>query len=79
MCAAGGVDRKCCVMVAKTGCVIDRKICMSQKKIMKTVTAAEKNAFYHENIAYLNKLTDKIFDLLVQVMTSLMHFGRKGG
>ena len=51
---------------------------MSRKKIMKTVTAAEKKN-YRENIAYLNKLTDKIFDLLVQVMTSLMHFGRKGG
>ena len=37
----------------------------------------KKHEFYHENIAYLNKLTDKIFDLLVQVMTSLMHFGRK--
>ena len=35
--------------------------------------------FYHENISYLNKITDKIFDLLVQVMTSLMHFRRKGG
>ena len=80
MCAAKGVDRECCVMVAKTGCVIDGKICMSLKKIMKTVTAAEKkHTFYHLNIAYLNKLTDKIFDLLVQVMTSLMHFGRKGG
>ena len=80
MCAAKGVDRECCVMVAKTGCVIDGKICMSLKKIMKTVTAAEKkHTFYHVNIAYLNKLTDKIFDLLVQVTTSLMHFGRKGG
>ena len=80
MCAARGVDRECCVMVAKTGCVIDGKICMSRKKIMKTVTTAKKKrAFYHDNIAYLNKLTDKIFGLLVQVMTSLMHFGRKEG
>ena len=80
MCAATGVDRECCVMVAKTGC-IDGKICISQKKIMKTLTAAgqKKHAFYHENIAYLKKLTDKIFDLLVQVKTSLMHFGRKEG
>ena len=79
MCAARGVDRECCVMVAKTRCVIDGKICMSRKKIMKTVTTAKKNhAFYHDNIVYLNKLTDKIFDLLVQV-TSLMHFGRKEG
>ena len=38
-----------------------------------------KHTFYHENIAELNKLTDKIFDLQVQVMTSLMHFGRKEG
>ena len=70
MCAARDVDRECCVMVLKTGCVIDGKICMSRKKIMKTVTTAiKKHAFYHDNIAYLNKLTDKIFDLLVQVMT----------
>ena len=41
MCAAGGDDRECCVMVTKTGCVIDGKISMSLKKIMKTVTAAE--------------------------------------
>ena len=37
------------------------------------------HAFHHENITYLSKLTDTIFDLLEQVMTSLMHFGRKGG
>ena len=43
MWAATGVDRECCVMVAKAGFVIDGKICMSsRKKIMKTVTAAEK-------------------------------------
>ena len=41
MCAAAGVDRECCVMVAKTGCEIDGKICMSLKKIMKTLTAAK--------------------------------------
>ena len=39
MCAAKGVDHECCVVVRKTGCVIDRKICMSQRKIMKTVIA----------------------------------------
>ena len=39
----------------------------------------KEHAFDHENIAYLNKHTDKIYDLLVQVVTSLMHFGRKGG
>ena len=48
MCAARGVDRdqECCVMVSKIGCVIDGKICMSQKKIMKTVTAAKKNPMH---------------------------------
>ena len=45
MCTARGVDRECCVMVAKTGYVIDGKICMSGKKIMKNVTAAEKKNF----------------------------------
>ena len=50
------------------------------KKNNEPVTAAKKkHAFYHENIAYLSKLTDKVFELLVQLMTSLMHFGRKGG
>ena len=42
MCAARGVDRECCAMVGKTGCVIDGNICMSQRKIMKTVIAPEK-------------------------------------
>ena len=28
-------------MVVKTGCAIDGKICMSQRKIMKTVIASE--------------------------------------
>ena len=43
-------------MVLKTGCVIDGKICLSQRKIMKTVIALEENhAFHHENIAYQNE------------------------
>ena len=48
---------------------------------MKTVTPPEKNMyqFYHENIAYLNRLAVKTFDLLVQVMKTLMRFGREGG
>ena len=41
-CAARGVERERCVMVVKTGCVMDGKICMSQRKIMKTVIAPEK-------------------------------------
>ena len=41
-------------MVVKTGCVIDGKVCMSQRKIMKTVIAVKKNTFHHENIAYLS-------------------------
>ena len=40
---AKGVDHECCVVVAKTGCVIDGKICMSQRKIVKSVIAVEKN------------------------------------
>ena len=63
---------------------------MSQRKIMKTVIALEKKVFYRENIACLNRLIDesqsynghtedKTFDLLVEVMTSLMRFGREGG
>ena len=77
-CAPRGVDRERCVMVVKTGCVIDGKICMSQRKIMKTVIAPEKkkHVFHYENIAYLDRLIDesqsydnrtedKTFDLLV--------------
>ena len=37
-------------MVLKTGCVMVAKICMSQRKIMKSVIALErKNTFHHEN------------------------------
>ena len=40
-------------MVLKIGCVIDGKMCMSQRKVMKTViTLEKKNVFRHENIAY---------------------------
>ena len=48
-------------MVVKTGSVIDGKICMSQRKVMKTVIAPEKNVhgFHRENIAYLNRLIDE--------------------
>ena len=56
MCAAKGIDYERYVVVLKTGCVIDGKICMSQKKIMKTVIALEQNhAFRHENITYQNQ------------------------
>jgi len=37
-----GVDHERCEVVLKTGCVIDAKICMSQRTIMKTVVAREK-------------------------------------
>ena len=33
-------------MVVKTGCVIDEKICVSQRKIMKTVIALGKKAYF---------------------------------
>ena len=33
-------------MVLKTGCAIDRKICVPQRKIMKTVIALEKKDMY---------------------------------
>ena len=51
------VDHERCVAVIKTGCVIDGKIDMSQRKIMKTVIALEKKklVFHHENIAYKKK------------------------
>ena len=53
MCAANGVDHKCCVVVLKTGCVIGAKICISQRKVMKTVIALEKkHVFHHENVDY---------------------------
>ena len=44
-------------MFLKAGCVIDGKICMSERKIMKTVIVLEKrnHVFHHENIA--NKKT----------------------
>ena len=42
-------------MVLKTGCVIDGKMCMSQRKIMKTVIALEKKTHvFHRDIARLN-------------------------
>ena len=48
-------------MVVKTACVIDGKIRMTQIKTMKTVIARalKKHVFYHENIAYLNRLIDE--------------------
>ena len=46
MCAARGVDRECCVMVAKTGCVMDGKIYMSQKKIINCNRSGEKNMHF---------------------------------
>ena len=48
-------------MIVKTGCVIDEKICMSQRKMVKTVIALgkKKHVFHHENIAYLNRLKIK--------------------
>ena len=56
---ARGVDHERGVVILKTGCVIDgiRKICMSQRKIMKTVIALgkKKQAFDHENVAYQKK------------------------
>ena len=39
-------------MVLKTRCVVEGKICVSERKIMKTVLPLEKNIFHHENIAY---------------------------
>ena len=46
MCAAKGVDHERCVVVLNTGCVIDAKICMSQRKIMKAVIVLEKKNMY---------------------------------
>ena len=41
-----------CAVVLKTGCVVHGKICMSQRKIMKTVISLEeKHVFQRENIA----------------------------
>ena len=40
--AAKDVDHERCVVFLKTGCVIDGKISLSQRKIMKTVIALEK-------------------------------------
>ena len=72
MCAARGVDRECCVMVAKTGCVIDGNVCMSQRKKMKTVTAPEKkHVFHHENIAYLMKVKATIVLLKIKHLICL--------
>lgn len=34
-----GVDRERCVVVVDAGCALDGKICMPQRKIMKTVLA----------------------------------------
>ena len=56
--AARGVDHERGVVILKTGCVMDgiRKICMSQRKIMKTIIAlGKKQVFDHENIAYQKK------------------------
>ena len=43
-------------MVLKTGCQIDGKICMSPRKMTKTVIGLEKkkHVFHHENNAYQN-------------------------
>ena len=52
-CDGKGVDYERCVVVLKTGCVMDGKMCMSQRKIMKSVIALKKkNVFHHGNIAY---------------------------
>ena len=40
--AVRGVNRERYVMVVKAGCVTDGKICMSQRKVVKTVIAWEK-------------------------------------
>jgi len=52
-----GVDHERCEVVLKTGCVIDAKICMSQRTIMKTVVALEekKRVVHHENDAVEEK------------------------
>ena len=50
MCAAKGVDHERRVMVGKIGCVIDGKISMSQRKIMKTVIALEKHLFHMKTL-----------------------------
>lgn len=39
-----GVDHKGCGVVLKAGCVIKGKICMSERKIVKTVIAMEKTS-----------------------------------
>ena len=42
------------MVVPETGSVIDGKICLSQRKIMKTVIAPEeKHVFHHERCPYL--------------------------
>ena len=46
MCTAKGVHHEHWVVFLKTGCVKDAKICMSQRKIMKTVIALEKNMYF---------------------------------
>ena len=43
MCAAKGVDHERCEVVVKTECVMDTKIRKSQREIVKTVIALEKN------------------------------------
>ena len=49
-CAAKGVDRDRALCSGYiTGCVIDGKICMPQRKIMKTVIALEKKMYFFMN------------------------------
>ena len=50
MFAAKGVDHERYVVALKTGCAINGKICMPQRKIMKSVIALEKKkvVFHHE-------------------------------
>ena len=53
--AAKSVDHERYVVVLKTRCVIDAKICILKERSLKTVIALEKNVFHHQNIAYLKK------------------------
>ena len=79
-CAAKGVDHdhERCVVALKTGCVIDGKICMFQRKIMKTVIALkQKRVFHHENIAYQNQRMLRLsrgyltFELILKIIKFL--------
>ena len=45
-CAAKGVDHECRVVVLNTGRVIDAEVCMSRRKIVKSVIAVEKDMYF---------------------------------